>query len=295
LFFTCWTCNSQAQELEPRSYINIPIGLNFLIVGAAYQDGNILLDPSLLAEDARTRVKHLAMGYLHSFGLFGKSAKIAVAGTYSGFTASGTVDGEAKFREDQGFTDPGVKFSINLLGSPATSLSEFSGYDKQRFILGVGLGLSVPVGAYDPDRLINLGFNRWAIKPEVGVSKMLGRWILEGSFATAFFTDNSDFNGGKNRERDPLSSLQFHVIYRIRPGGFWVSFDVTRFEGGQTTVDGNELDDRLENNRFGATLAFPVNRHNSVKTYVSTGVNSRRGTEYDLVGLAWQYRWGGGL
>ncbi|MBS1224747.1 MAG: hypothetical protein H6R24_1425, partial [Proteobacteria bacterium] len=33
----------------------------------------------------------------------------------------------------------------------------------------------------------------------------------------------------------------------------------------------------------------------SVKLYASTGVSTRIGTDSDTIGIAWQYRWGGGL
>lgn len=286
--------SAHSQELEPRSYTNIPIGLNFLIAGVAYQDGDMLLDPTIEAEDATTRMKHLAVGYLRSFNMFGKTAKFSLGGSYTDFDAQGLVEGRPESRDDVGFTDPGFKLSVNLLGSPALKLSEFKNY-QQDLILGVSLGVMAPWGEYDSDRLINLGFNRWAVKPGIGVSKTLGRWIVEGSATVAFFGDNSDFFGGRTREQEPLASLQFHTIYRIKPGGFWASFDATYYNGGQTTVDDAENDDALSNYRLGATLAVPVNRRNSIKLYASAGTNSRRGTEYDLVGIAWQYRWGGGL
>jgi hypothetical protein len=54
-------------------------------------------------------------------------------------------------------------------------------------------------------------------------------------------------------------------------------------------------DDRQENTRLGATIAFPVDRHNSVKVHASTGVTARTGTDFTTVGIAWQFRWGGGL
>jgi hypothetical protein len=38
-----------------------------------------------------------------------------------------------------------------------------------------------------------------------------------------------------------------------------------------------------------------VNARNSAKLYVSSGVSARTGNNFDLVGIAWQYRWGGGL
>ncbi len=226
--------------------------------------------------------------------LFGKGAKFAVGGSYTDFSAQGLVEGEPKGRDDQGFTDPGFKLSVNLLGSPALKLSEFKNY-HQDLVLGVSLGVTAPWGEYDSDRFLNLGFNRWAVKPGIGVSKMLGRWIVEGSAAVALFGDNTDFNGGQTRKQDPLVSLQVHTIYRIKPGGLWASFDATYYEGGATTVDQLQKDDGLSNYRLGATLALPVNRRNSIKLYASAGTNSRRGSEYDLVGIGWQYRWGDGL
>ena len=46
---------------------------------------------------------------------------------------------------------------------------------------------------------------------------------------------------------------------------------------------------------MGGTLAFPLDAHHSVKLYASNGVSARTGNSYDLYGIAWQYRWGGGL
>lgn len=47
--------------------------------------------------------------------------------------------------------------------------------------------------------------------------------------------------------------------------------------------------------RVGGTLAFPVDPHNSMKFGATHGVSARTGNNYDLVGVFWQYRWGGGL
>ena len=125
---------------------------------------------------------------------------------------------------------------------------------------------------------------------------MLSRWILEGSAAVAFYTDNTDFFGGQTRKQEPLGSVQFHVIYRLKPGkGVWVALDTTYYKGGQTSVDGNDNDNELSNFRYGGTFSMPINRRNSLKFYASTGASARRGTVYNLLGIAWQYRWGGGI
>ena len=46
---------------------------------------------------------------------------------------------------------------------------------------------------------------------------------------------------------------------------------------------------------LGLTLALPVNRNNSIKLYASGGASTRTGTEFNAIGIAWQYRWGGGF
>ena len=81
--------------------------------------------------------------------------------------------------------------------------------------------------------------------------------------------------------------------------GIWTSLDATYFVGGRTTVNGVLNSDLQQNWRVGATLALPVNRENSIKFYASKGVSARTGDStgdsYDLIGVAWQYRFGGGL
>jgi hypothetical protein len=76
--------------------------------------------------------------------------------------------------------------------------------------------------------------------------------------------------------------------------GVWVAVDATYYAGGATTVDGVE-GERQENVRVGLTLAIPVDRWNSVKLYGSTGAIARTGGDFTTVGIAWQFRWGGGL
>jgi hypothetical protein len=70
--------------------------------------------------------------------------------------------------------------------------------------------------------------------------------------------------------------------------------DVTYYAGGRATIDG-ERGEPQENLRVGATLALPITRHHSVKLYASTGAIARVGGDFTTAGIAWQFRWGGGL
>ena len=181
---------------------------------------------------------------------------------------------------------------MNLYGAPALSLEEFPAY-HQDLIVGASVQVSAPLGQYDAHRLLNIGTNRWAVKPEVGVSKALGRFTLEFLPGVTFFTDNPDFVG-RTRAQDPIYSVQGHLIYSFR-AGLWGAVDGTYYGGGRTTVDGRAGSDRQDNTRVGGTLSLPVDRDNSVKLYASTGVTTRTGTSFDTFGVARQYRRGGGL
>jgi hypothetical protein len=282
-----------AQEIEPRAYSNAPLGVNFLIIGYAYTEGGLAFDPALPLTEPDLSTSGPVIAFARSLELFGKSAKFDVIAPAASLSGSALLNGSPVERDVDGMFDTRFRVSVNLLGAPALSLKEFAGY-KPDLIVGVSLQVSAPTGQYDNTRIVNLGGNRWWFKPELGVSKTRGPWTLEGKAAVTLYTDNDDFFGGQTRSQDPMYSLQGHAIYNFRPG-VWGSVDATYFTGGRTTIDGELNRDLQQNWRFGGTLAFPINARNSIKLNASTGVYARTGNDFDLVAMAWQYRWGGGL
>ena len=283
---------ANAQSLEPRAYANAPVGLNFLVLGYAYQQGDVLLDPSVPLKDASAEIHYSVLGYVRSLDVWGRSGKIDVIIPYAWLSGKAKVGEEGRRRRVSGFADPALRLSVNLYGAPSLSLEEFKSY-RQDTILGVSLLVTMPLGQYDSDKLANIGTNRWSFKPELGISQALGRWTLEAAAGVTLYTKNDDFFGGRTREQDPIYSLQGHLIYNF-PRGVWAALNATYYIGGRTTIDGVEGDDLQKNWRFGATLALPLNLHHSIKLYGSTGVYTRTGDEFDLVGIVWQYRWIGG-
>ena len=223
----------------------------------------------------------------------GSPAKFDAIVPYTWLSGTADYQGQPIERTVNGSANSMFRLSINLYGAPALPLKEFVDWE-QDLIIGASLQVSAPWSQYDPSRIVNIGTNRWSFKPEIGISKAAGPWTLEAQAAATIFTDNDDFYGGNTRSQDPLYSLQGHVIYSLR-SGIWVSVDATYFTGGRTTVNGVLNNDLQQNWRLGATLALPVDRLNSVKLYASSGVAARTGNNYDLIGIAWQYRWGGGL
>ena len=284
--------NLHAQDLEPRAYSNTPVGMNFLLVGYQYSQGGLLFDPAVPITDADANVNMGLLGYVHTLAIADKSAKVGVLLPFAGLDANGYVEGVFRTREDQGLADPAFYFTINLYGAPALSFEEFKDY-QQDMIIGLAFKLTAPLGVYEADKLLNIGTNRWSFKPEIGISQAIGRWTLDAAAAAVFYTDNDEFDNDKTRQQDAIYSVQGHVIYTF-PGNIWTSVGATYYMGGRTTIDGVTRNDLQQNWRTGFTVAFPVNRHHSIKIFGNSGVSTRTGTDYDSLGIAWQYRWGGG-
>ena len=282
-----------AQQIEPRAYSNIPVGLNFVAVGYIYSQGDIATDASVPLQDASLTVHATALGYVRSFDFLGKSASVAVVWPYAWVSGEATFRGQPREREVSGLADPFVRLSVNLYGAPALTLEEFAGY-RQDLIVGASLAVGVPLGQYESSKLVNIGTNRWSFKPEIGLSKAWGRITFELAAGATFFTANDDFLVDQTLERAPIYSLQAHVIYSF-PLGIWAAVDAVGYRGGRSTVDGVKGEDLQENVRVGLTVAFPVTRHNSIKLYGSTGAYARTGSNFNMGGIVWQFRWGGGF
>jgi hypothetical protein len=283
----------QAQTLEPRAFSNAPVGMNFLAVGYQHSEGALIFDPSLPVRDANSRVDTGLIGFVRTFGIAGNSAKFGAIVPYASLYADGYVADEFRSRDTSGLVDPSFYLSINVFGAPALSAKEFSSY-RQDTIIGFKLKVTAPYGDYDDDKLLNIGTNRWTIIPGFGISKAIRSWTLETSIDAAFYTDNDDFDSGKTREQENIYSTQFHLTYSF-PNRTWLAISATYYTGGRTTIDNVINADLQQNWRTGFTLAMPVDRNHSIKLYGSSGVSTRTGSNYDTLGLAWQYRWGGGF
>jgi hypothetical protein len=284
---------ARAQQLEPRAYVNTPVGMNFLIAGYTYSTGGLATDPALPLTNAQLEIHAPLVAYAHSFDAWGRSAKFDTVIASACLDGTAEVNGAPVSRDVCGLLDPTFRVSVNLYGAPALQLKDFASY-KQDLIVGASLLVQAPLGQYDPSRLVNLGTNRWAFRPEIGISKAWHPLTVEVALGATLFTTNDDFYGGKTREQDSVYSSQLHLIYQFT-NGVWVAANANYYYGGRTTVNGVPQNDELGNSRLGITLALPWDRQHSIKFYVSEGISVRAGSDFKTVGLAWQYRWGGGL
>jgi hypothetical protein len=292
ILYALLTCSAglvQAQQLEPRAYSLSPVGTNFLGAAYLYSSGGAVLDPSIPVENIQAKVQTVVPFYGRTFGLFGRLANVSVIAPFAYAVVAGDVMESRTSVDRTGFGDPGVRLALNLIGGPALTPQEFRAL-KRETTLGASITVSAPLGQYDSAKLINLGANRWAFRPELGLSYPKGRWDFELYAGVWLFTANSDFLRGQVRRQDPLVSVQTHIVYEIRPR-MWAALDFTYYEGGSTTVNGQDKHDRQDNTRAGLTLAVPVTLNQSLKLTWSRGVTTRVGSEFEILGLAWQWFW----
>jgi len=282
-----------AQSIEPRAYSPAPVGTNFALIAYSGSRGAIPTDPDLPLSDIDIKVQAALLGYARALNLFGKSAKVDMIIPFARLQGKATFLGAPVERDVKGLGDPLARLTILFHGAPAMSPAEFRNY-RQDLLLGASVQVSIPIGQYDEDKLLNLGNHRWAVKPEVGASKSWGRWTVEAAGGATFFTANTEFFGGHKRSQKPIYAAQSHLIYNIAPG-MWVAANLSWFAGGRTSIDGVPDRNLQKNWRAGVIFALPLSRRFSLKTNASTGVSTRTGNNYDLYGIALQYRWGAGL
>jgi hypothetical protein len=280
----------RAQELEPRAYSPTPTGANFLLLGGARTTGDIFFDPAVPITNASASVNTATFAYLRSLGFFGRSGSVAVAETYVWGTVSGDVLEEYRTVDRSGFGDLKLRFVTNLLGGPALTPAEFAKH-KPRRMLGASLIVSTPTGQYYSDKLVNIGTNRWAFKPELGFSQPYKRWFFDAYAGTWLYTENTQFYpGASTRSQDPLWVFQTHVSYTLKPR-LWIAGDGTYYTGGRTTVDGVKNADLQGNSRLGVTVSAPVGKRNSVKVAWAGGTTTRIGGSFDTFSAFWQFFW----
>jgi hypothetical protein len=278
-----------AQVLEPRSYSNIPVGMNFLLAAYGYNYGGVLFDPSIPLDNANIKIHGSALAYARSLKMGKMLGKFDMIVPYAWLSGTAEFNGEPVSRVVSGLGDPSVRMSVNFLGAPALSLAEFKNY-KQNFILGASFQVFMPLGQYDYDRIVNIGTNRFTFKPELGISKTVGPLFVDLAAAYSFYSVNNNFYNGKTRSQEPIGSVQCHVIYSFTKG-MWAALDGTYYWGGSSTLDGVKGNDLQKNTRIGFTYVLPLNIHNSLKFNYSTGVSTRTGSDFDTFAVAWQYRW----
>jgi hypothetical protein len=278
---------AHAQDLEPRRWSQLPTGINFIGVGLAYSKGDIILDPVLQVEDASVELFSAGVSYVRTFALFGRSARFDVTVPFADGDWRGLLEGEPARVQRKGMGDPRFRLSVLLYGGPAVDRREFAEVPRSNTVVGLGLSIIAPLGEYVDDKLINLGQNRWIIRPQLGITHTRGNWTAEVTGSIYYFTENDSFYQGTTLENDPLYAVQGHLIYTFRPG-LWASLSTAYGDGAEPTVSGVPKDAETENWLNAISIGLPISRSQGIKlSYIASRTQVPTGADVNTFLLAY--------
>ena len=285
-----------AQDLAPRAYVVTPLHSNAITLTYSYSTGNLDVG-NLPIKDAKANASIPVVSLFHSINFFGRTATVVASLPYGVADFQGSVLGSETTTHRSGLLDSSYRFSVNLKGGPSMTPRQYRDW-RQKTLIGVSLRVVAPTGQYDPTKLINWGNNRWGFKPEIGLSRRWGHWVLDGYGGAWFYTTNPEFFS-KNQynphittqSQAPIGAFEGHLSYDVKPR-FWASLDGNFWFGGETSLNGVENpSSQLRSSRIGGTVSIPISQHQSIKFSYSNGAYVKYGGDFQNVSVAWQYSW----
>ncbi|HVO99776.1 MAG TPA: transporter [Bryobacteraceae bacterium] len=285
----CFAPFLSGQELQPRAYVPTPVGLNYFGISYSNNVGGLLFDPSLPVTDARVDANAFTLAFGQTLGVFGRTAQALAVLPYLEAHLNGTVADAPQHQYRSGLGDATFRYAMNIYGAPAMSRKEFATF-HEKTIVGASLTMTVPSGQYDPNKLLNIGTNRWGFKPEIGLTQAIGKWGLESAAGVWLHTANNGFAGNSVRTQIPLGSFQAHLVRNL-PHRSWVAGDMTYFTGGRSQVDGRNNADYIASVRLGATLAVTLTPRQVIKISYFDGAIARIGADIRSIGISYNIIW----
>ena len=283
-----------SQDLEPRRWTHLPTNLNVAGTGLVATDGDIHFDPVQRIENAKFEMYSLAGSYIKSFEFLGKTSRIEFRTPYSMGRWEGLVNGNYASTRRHGFSDPRIRFAINLVGAPPLKGPEFMQYQAShttRTIVGAALSVTLPLGEYNSERLINLGGNRFIYRPQIGVLHQRGPWQYEVTTTLSIYEDNDDFFGNAVVTQDSMWFLEGHII-RSFAKGRWLGLSGGYSYDGESQING--VPQRNDDHTRYVALSFgmPISKSQSVKlTYLNAETNVVIGNSIDSLIFSWSVNW----
>jgi len=280
-----------AQFTQAHNYDNTPVGTNQIEVAYAYAHANASVDTSLIVTGAKFDLHQGSITYTRYFALFDHQLWVQGTVPFAGLT--GSVSGTKIQGSVIGTGDSSYTISALLKGGPALSLAQLSNY-KPRTIVGMSLAISAPTGTYSPDKLLNLGSDRWSFKPEIAISRPFGpdqKWQCDLYGQAYFFTDNTSYRGRQILRQDPLPGIEEHLSYSFTDN-LWVSLDGLYSFRGETVLNGTKQNDSQSNFILGSEANLSLGSRNSLVLQFSRAIIHQNGPDSTGVAVKYTYTWG---
>ncbi len=269
------------------------MGVNQLELVYAYAHANASIDTSLIVPGAEANINQGTAGYTRYFSFVRRLAWVEAGVPLAGL--DGSVTGTNLHVSSTGDGDSSYQLAMLLKGGPALSVAQFANY-KTTTSVGMSLTITAPTGLYHPDRLLNLGSNRWSFKPEIAVSYPFGRkqkWELDGYVNAFFYTDNASYHGLETLRQQVLPGLEGHISYSFT-SRLWASLDTRYSFGGDTYVNGENQNNAQQNFILGSELNVSLSPQNSLVLEFVKAMVHQNGPASAGFGVKYFFTWGKG-
>ena len=300
LLFACtacsvllFQCGAFAQFTDPHTYDNTAVGTNQLELSYTHVRANASIDTSLIVAGAKLDIDQGIVDYSRYFGFchhtMWAEASLPIAGlggSVSGTTISGSVTGTG---------DSSYVLGALLKGGPALNGEQFENY-KPAATLGVSLTVTAPTGTYNPNKILNLGSDRWSFKPEVGLAHPFGasrKWEVEGYVKAYFYTDNTSYHGKEILRQESLPGIEGHLSYSLNDR-VWASVDSRYSFRGRTFVNGADQGNGQQNFILGSEVNLSLNSRNALVFEFAKALVHQNGPAVTGFSVKYDYTWGKG-
>ncbi|WP_095144093.1 MULTISPECIES: transporter [unclassified Pseudomonas] len=274
-----------------RDWQNLPTDLNMVFGYYNRIDSNTPIDTALPIDGLSVNADLYIARFARSFSVDGRNSAIQILQPYADISAS--FDNAEFFKgtkHNGGMADTQFVLVHNLFGGPALTQEEFANWTPETFVTGA-LWVTAPTGDYDKNRVINIGSNRWAFKPEIAFGTPLGPTWLEINGYVSMFTDNDDYQGDGTLEQKALYAVEGHYSYTFNRA-LWASLDATYSRGGETRINGDWQDNKQENGLLGASMGFMLSpQFGGLIAYTDTVAERTGSPDVNTWTLRLQYAW----
>jgi hypothetical protein len=282
---------ASAQFTDPRNYQNTAVGTNQLELSYTYAHADASIDTSVPIAGAHLNLNGGTVDYTRYFGVLHRlmwaEAAIPVA------VLDGSLGGTNIHSSTSGAGDSNYAVAMLLKGGPALSFEKFRDYTPTT-TLGISVTITAPTGAYNADRILNLGADRWSFKPEIGLSYPFGsdqKWEIDAYANTYFYTNNSAYHGREILRQEPLAGFEGHLSYAFADS-VWLAFDTRYSFRGSTVIDGVPQDNPQQNFIVGSELNIGLSASSSLVVEVAKAVVHVNGPAVVGVSVKYDYTWG---
>lgn len=277
---------ARAQQYGPRLFWLAPSGTQIFQIQGFHLESNTSIDTSIVYPDFNLDIGSvdfdietdaLVFIYAPTFSIGETSGQLVFSVPYAWVDVNVSAGPSEINRDQSGLADLYTELRVGLVNAPGLNPQEFVRYmaeENPRVQVRALLGVTIPSGSYDTDRLVNIGSNRWAFRGGVPVVIRLSdnwrpgnRTTLEFTPVVDVFTDNNSpplstiellqpFTPDRTAQ-NPIFRIEAHLTQDLGER-FWASLDSLYVFGGATYDDGVGQNDQRSYLALGGTVGANI-------------------------------------